>query len=758
MDNREGYNPLIESKPAIDDINQSNKDSKFNFRKKYQTQYYEDNIENNKNFNQNTKNQLINSQNLIDEDNYNDLISGNRTNYIPSNRQKISINWKNVKNIDLDLIANTNDLTLLNENLENLIYSSVTNDDIQSVSEENVVKLIQILQYINKSLFFRKQEITDDIINLRKNKKIIINENKQLDENLISQKEYLDKAKLERNIRMKNIADYKNAVDNLIRRGGGRPMNGMKVYDLNVDIKKNTNLMRGRYNEPLSGYKCKFCIGKTFTSVFELKKHLNDIHLIESPIEEEYKNNINQVEPIPSPQQINITLPPMQNNNNDNNINHLKFLNMKNANEEIQNKINEMKFELQEYKHKNEIDKMQQKLLKRKNDKIEGDNNLKQYLENMENNFSQKCQQMIDVISHNSNKNEQQKIIIQSKPIPPQPKNIPNNDKEIEALKKEINDIRNSLYNKQNEHKLKISSLKEQITLLTKKRDEKVEEEVNVEINQEPQEINEKKEIILVPEQNRTIQITKTNVRKVAKSHHFHSGIIESDHDDSDIEREKKKKIIKYWKNEAEIYNTVLRSKKKKIEIGGKIKNDSQNEILRSVNLDKLSIIDKEDLDHFYKEYINRDNKFLSEPKFKKYFKAVLPNKFINDNGVKQNAFLKFDNRMIITASKFANEDKSKYSPNIEIDDLVKEDKIDLIDMAKDIFEKMELINEKNGKKDPYYLSAEKLVKFDQIKKTIEDFEKVEEIDKKEVQEILKSKNEEYEEEYEGGEEEEEEK
>ena len=191
MDNREGYNPLIESKPAIDDINQSNKDSKFNFRKKYQTQYYEDNIENDKNFNQNTKNQLINSQNLIDEDNYNDLISGNRTNYIPSNRQKISINWKNVKNIDLDLIANTNDLTLLNENLENLIYSSVTNDDIQSVSEENVVKLIQILQYINKSLFFRKQEITDDIINLRKNKKIIINENKQLDETLISQKEYL---------------------------------------------------------------------------------------------------------------------------------------------------------------------------------------------------------------------------------------------------------------------------------------------------------------------------------------------------------------------------------------------------------------------------------------------------------------------------------------------------------------------------------------------------------------------------------------
>ena len=30
----------------------------------------------------------------------------------------------------------------------------------------------------------------------------------------------------------------------------------------------------------MNGYKCKYCIGKIFSSEFELKKHLNDIHLI----------------------------------------------------------------------------------------------------------------------------------------------------------------------------------------------------------------------------------------------------------------------------------------------------------------------------------------------------------------------------------------------------------------------------------------------------------------------------------------------
>ena len=44
------------------------------------------------------------------------------------------------------------DLSLLNSCLENIIYSNITEDDIQAVPEENVAKLIKILQFLNEYL------------------------------------------------------------------------------------------------------------------------------------------------------------------------------------------------------------------------------------------------------------------------------------------------------------------------------------------------------------------------------------------------------------------------------------------------------------------------------------------------------------------------------------------------------------------------------------------------------------------------------
>ena len=82
------------------------------------------------------------------------------------------------------------------------------------------------------------------------------------------------------------------------------------------------------------------CIGKIFSSEFELKKHLNDIHLISQfPDEEINLKSVTQQ----FPQQINVTMPPLNNNANNNN-------------EIYEKKLNDMKLEFQQFMNKTQID------------------------------------------------------------------------------------------------------------------------------------------------------------------------------------------------------------------------------------------------------------------------------------------------------------------------------------------------------------------------------------------------------------------
>ena len=148
-------------------------------------------------------------------------------------------------------------------------------------------------------------------------------------------------------MRIKEIADYKNIVSALLQ--GNLPMGlgattNTKITDINIDINKYNNYNQSRLKRPMNGYKCKYCTGKLFSSDFELKKHLTDIHLINkfSDDENEYSQNI----PQQSPQQINITIPPLNNPNVNNNQNRNK--------EEFERKLNEMKQDFQNYIHKAE--------------------------------------------------------------------------------------------------------------------------------------------------------------------------------------------------------------------------------------------------------------------------------------------------------------------------------------------------------------------------------------------------------------------
>ena len=170
-------------------------------------------------FNNKNNNKMFNNQNiniLGESNNYNNMIIEDDFNqdknnpnqnmfsqeFNPNMRPPQPIRWRNIMKIDIDFIRNSKDLSLLNSNLENIIYSNITEDDIQAVPEENVAKLIKILQFLNEYLLEQRQIINNQLISLEKEGNKLQNDQQYLDSVLIKQKDYLNKLRQDAKIRL----------------------------------------------------------------------------------------------------------------------------------------------------------------------------------------------------------------------------------------------------------------------------------------------------------------------------------------------------------------------------------------------------------------------------------------------------------------------------------------------------------------------------------------------------------------------------
>ena len=193
-------------------------------------------IYNNQNINMDGE---YNNKILIEEDlnqNQNMVSSG----FNPYMRPPQSLKWRNIMKIDLDLIRNSRDLSLLNSNLENIIYSDITEDDIQSIPEENVIKLIQILQFLNEFLLEQRQIINGRLISLKQEEEKLSKNQQDLEVVLSKQKDYLIKSKKEAKERLKEITDYKNAINALLKDGKNNLRGkNINITDINMDINRN---------------------------------------------------------------------------------------------------------------------------------------------------------------------------------------------------------------------------------------------------------------------------------------------------------------------------------------------------------------------------------------------------------------------------------------------------------------------------------------------------------------------------------------
>ena len=256
-------------------FNQSS--NNFNQPGMYNTNYnnYNNNYNNNNNYdpNNNYNNQIRNSAQYS---------NNNNNNYFIPMEKNQRIKWKNVLRLDLNFIQQTNDLSMLEAYLENLIYSNINEDEISSVPEGNVAKLIKIYQFTIEYLLNSQTKLENQVNFLQEENSRNSNKIEMKDSKINEDKDTINRLKKQIERDRIVLLTYQNAIANLKR---GRKTN------INISLNESQNILNEKNGE--KEYYCKFCTGKKFDTKNELDLHLRKAHLIDQiPIKnEESKNN-----------------------------------------------------------------------------------------------------------------------------------------------------------------------------------------------------------------------------------------------------------------------------------------------------------------------------------------------------------------------------------------------------------------------------------------------------------------------------------
>ena len=88
-----------------------------------------------------------------------------------------ALNWREIMKIDLRLIHQTNDLTLLEDLLDNLVYGSIKQTDIPLIPEVNILKLIKVYQFTLNYLLTTQDKLEERIHSLERKNSAIQSDN-----------------------------------------------------------------------------------------------------------------------------------------------------------------------------------------------------------------------------------------------------------------------------------------------------------------------------------------------------------------------------------------------------------------------------------------------------------------------------------------------------------------------------------------------------------------------------------------------------
>ena len=160
--------------------------------------------------------------------------------------------WKEVLRIDLDNVVKTNDLTPIENLLDNLVFANIDENDIQLLPDNSVVKIVKTYQYILEYLLYTQQKIDSENKIYENNYKALINESTLKESILKDNKSILNSLKKDNKQKEQIISTYKYLLDEYKKGNLEAPSNQV--------------------------FKCGICEDKKFVNQLSLTKHYQRRH------------------------------------------------------------------------------------------------------------------------------------------------------------------------------------------------------------------------------------------------------------------------------------------------------------------------------------------------------------------------------------------------------------------------------------------------------------------------------------------------
>ena len=233
------------------------------------------------NTNYNNYNNNINNNNHLPF--YNSMYIKNNNNLLNNNNMTVSqgsyhfpvrkgpLKWKELLKLDLEYMIKKGNLSPLEEFLENLIFASIEENDLNIVSEEHVCKLVKMYQHLLEYTIYTQKNIEGELLELENMYKDIVEQTSLKDNLLKENKAYINNLKKDKKEKEVIICTYKNLIDNYKKTS----------YNENNNNNLKEEKLKKYHENKLKIkdlFECKFCTGKYFISEEALTKHIIKRH------------------------------------------------------------------------------------------------------------------------------------------------------------------------------------------------------------------------------------------------------------------------------------------------------------------------------------------------------------------------------------------------------------------------------------------------------------------------------------------------
>jgi len=184
------------------------------------------------------------------------------------------LRWKEIMKLDIDSMIKTNDISTLESHLENLIFSSVDENDVEIITETTTVKLIKIFQHVLEYLLHTQIRLENENKMVDSNYSQLLNESIFKENMLKENKTLISTLKKDKKEKESILNTYKCIIEEYKNGGFANTIN----YNTQKRIKISASVNPQSFNEKNHYFFCKYCSGKKFSNEENLNSHYQRRH------------------------------------------------------------------------------------------------------------------------------------------------------------------------------------------------------------------------------------------------------------------------------------------------------------------------------------------------------------------------------------------------------------------------------------------------------------------------------------------------